>query len=350
MAVLGSTVDPRLGAVSPAAIQALSQAGAATGQMYANIGSSIAGVVQDYKSKKDDEALQQAYLDSLKIDDDGNQKVDRKAFLEAAKEGKVPSKLANAYLKNQLDISAMQNDMAIQDKLAGYEGEKVGIAKDAEARLKELQKHQIELGDSELNIKAYEVLSDSYNRLAQLKLQRKQISHTQDFDKKEFDRKVAEADRAYVQKVAEFAKNNSLTQAQIQALNADTRFKAAETRLLEDERNSYTDTGIGVADEETYNNKLVSVLGIGDRITQWDPLNALEKSSILKAILEGVRGDNLNMNTPQMVDLQAAFDFFSGDDYVKESFKRVTGPQQPEQQQTGGILGMFPGGAPASMN
>ena len=38
MAVLGSTVDPRLGAVSPAAIQALSQAGAATGQMYQNLG------------------------------------------------------------------------------------------------------------------------------------------------------------------------------------------------------------------------------------------------------------------------------------------------------------------------
>jgi len=38
MAVLGSTVDPRLGAVSPAALQALSQAGAASGQMYANIG------------------------------------------------------------------------------------------------------------------------------------------------------------------------------------------------------------------------------------------------------------------------------------------------------------------------
>lgn len=52
MAVLGSTVDPRLGAVSPAAIQALSQAGAATGQMYQNLGQSIAGVIEDVEYNK----------------------------------------------------------------------------------------------------------------------------------------------------------------------------------------------------------------------------------------------------------------------------------------------------------
>ncbi len=52
MAVLGSTVDPRLGAVSPAAIQALSQAGAATGQMYQNLGQSVAGVIEDVDYKK----------------------------------------------------------------------------------------------------------------------------------------------------------------------------------------------------------------------------------------------------------------------------------------------------------
>ena len=52
MAVLGSAVDPRLGAVSPAAIQALSQAGAATGQMYQNLGQSVAGVIEDVDYKK----------------------------------------------------------------------------------------------------------------------------------------------------------------------------------------------------------------------------------------------------------------------------------------------------------
>ena len=52
MAILGSTVDPRLGAVSPAAIQALSQAGAATGQMYQNLGQSVAGVMEDVEYNK----------------------------------------------------------------------------------------------------------------------------------------------------------------------------------------------------------------------------------------------------------------------------------------------------------
>ena len=61
MAVLGSTVDPRLGAVSPAAIQALSQAGAATGQMYQNLGHSIAGVMEDIGEKKEADRLYQIY-------------------------------------------------------------------------------------------------------------------------------------------------------------------------------------------------------------------------------------------------------------------------------------------------
>ncbi len=79
MAVLGSTVDPRLGAVSPAAIQALSQAGAATGQMYQNLGGSIAGVMEDVGERKLEKrqadqifaSLQgglQAYADEAQVD------------------------------------------------------------------------------------------------------------------------------------------------------------------------------------------------------------------------------------------------------------------------------------------
>jgi len=79
MAVLGSTVDPRLGAVNPAAIQALSQAGAATGQMYQNLGQSIAGVMEDVGERKKEKrqadqifsSLQgglQAYADEAGVD------------------------------------------------------------------------------------------------------------------------------------------------------------------------------------------------------------------------------------------------------------------------------------------
>tara|TARA_B100000963_G_scaffold29435_1_gene21837 strand:- start:83 stop:1393 length:1311 start_codon:yes stop_codon:yes gene_type:complete len=79
MAILGSTVDPRLGAVNPAAIQALSQAGAATGQMYQNLGQSVAGVLEDVGERKKEKrqadqifaSLQgglQAYADEAGVD------------------------------------------------------------------------------------------------------------------------------------------------------------------------------------------------------------------------------------------------------------------------------------------
>jgi hypothetical protein len=329
MAVLGSTVDPRLGAVSPAAIQALSQAGAATGQMYANIGSSIAGVVQDYKSKKDDEALQQAYLDSLKIDDDGNQKVDRKAFLEAAKEGKVPSKLANAYLKNQLEISAMQNDMDIQDKMAKLEERKVGLSEDAEKRMGEQFAAELGLKTEEQELRVSQWATQNLIKMQELNA----LREAKQINKEQYDRDYALAIQRANNELKKLDISKDLTQAQRGLLEAETLFKKAETSLIQDERNSFEDLGIGVADEETYNNKMVSVLGIGDRITQWDPLNALEKADILNKILEGARkSPKLNMNTQQMVDLQQAYDFFNADDHVKGAFKRLTGTQQPALQ------------------
>lgn len=89
MAVLGSTVDPRLGAVSPAAIQALSQAGAATGQMYQNLGQSIAGVLEDVGEKKEADRLYQVYSEKLPALADATNS-DVKGFrtvLDAAKQG-----------------------------------------------------------------------------------------------------------------------------------------------------------------------------------------------------------------------------------------------------------------------
>ncbi len=65
MAVLGSTVDPRLGAVNPAAIQALSQAGAATGQMYQNLGQSVSGVLEDVGERKKEKRQADQIFDSL---------------------------------------------------------------------------------------------------------------------------------------------------------------------------------------------------------------------------------------------------------------------------------------------
>jgi len=116
MAILGSTVDPRLGAVNPAAIQALSQAGAATGQMYANLGRSIAGVVQDQAQRKTDakiaEILDQSTIDEE--DEEGNptgfKSLDQAKFRRLVSEKKVPPRLANSILQDTLNAWRTEAD------------------------------------------------------------------------------------------------------------------------------------------------------------------------------------------------------------------------------------------------
>jgi len=109
MAVLGSTVDPRLGAVSPAAIQALSQAGAATGQMYSNLGSSIAGVIQDQAQRKTDAGIAQIIAESTvdEFDEEGNRTgfrtLDQSKFRKLVSDRKLPPAQANAILQDTLD-------------------------------------------------------------------------------------------------------------------------------------------------------------------------------------------------------------------------------------------------------
>lgn len=93
MAVLGSTVDPRLGAVSPAAIQALSEAGAATGQMYQNLGQSIAGVMEDAKDRRTANKMYEALGRSIPDIAEATG-VDAKAIgriLDSAKESGLPA-------------------------------------------------------------------------------------------------------------------------------------------------------------------------------------------------------------------------------------------------------------------
>jgi len=93
MAVLGSTVDPRLGAVSPAAIQALSQAGAATGQMYQNLGQSVAGVMEDAKDRRTSNKMYEALGRSIPDIAEATG-VDAKAIgriLDSAKESGLPA-------------------------------------------------------------------------------------------------------------------------------------------------------------------------------------------------------------------------------------------------------------------
>jgi len=349
MAVLGSTVDPRLGAVSPAALQALSQAGAASGQMYSNIGSSIAGVIQDFKSKKDDSSLQQAYFDSLKIDKDGNQKVDRKAFLEAVKTNKVSSRLANAYLKNELEISSMQNAMDIQNKMAGYEGQRVGLegqrvefekarvgledrrvgmAEDAQELAGEVFAFEKEFKEGDQKLRISQWASDNLMDMQKLKAMREANTITQ----KQYNKDYKLAKKRYDVELKKLDQSEDLTRAQVKALKAESLLKKKEADLTQTEIDSYKDTDIGLGSEETMNNKLVGVLGIGDRGAQWDPLSPLQKAEVIREKLEGAKQHNLNMNTPRMVELQKAFDFFNEDTYLKGIPMPETAATIPQNQ------------------
>jgi len=327
MAVLGSTVDPRLGAVSPAAIQALSQAGAATGQMYANLGRSIAGVIQDFKSKKDDEALQQAYLDSLQIDKDGNQKVDRKAFLETAKANKVPSKLAQAYLKNELDISSMQNQMDIQNKMAdleaerlkyegqrvGLEGRRVGIAEATEKRLADQFTDEMEFKTEEQRSRVSQWATQNLTKMQELNALREANKIT----KERYDRDYELAVKRANNEAAKIKNDTDLTSAQIKLLDAEALFKRAQAASTEAELLAMKDGDIGLGSEVTVNNKLVGVLGIADRATAWDPLSAADKAAFIRDRMDFARQGGANMNSERMKDLQRSYDFFNEDALLK---------------------------------
>lgn len=329
MAVLGSTVDPRLGAVSPAAIQALSQAGAATGQMYSNLGGSIAGVIQDFKSKKDDSALQEALAAHGSFDEKtGKLTVDRKAFLAAAKKNKVSSKLANAYLKNELEISSMQNEMDIQNKMADLEGRKVDIAEQAETRMGDQFAAEMEFKTEEQRLRVSQWATQNLTKMQELNALREANKITQDRYERDYKLAVERANNDL--KKLDISKD--LTKAQIEALNAETLFKKAETALTDAERLSYEDTDIGLGSEETMSNKLVGVLGIADRATAWDPLSAADKAAFIRDRLDFARRKGANMNSERMKDLQRSYDFFYEDALLKGMPMPETAATIPQNQ------------------
>ena len=334
MAMIGSTLDPRLGAVNPAAIQALSQAGAATGQMYANLGGSIAGVIQDFKSKKDDSSLQQAYLDSLQIDDDGNQKVDRKAFLQKAKDNKVSSKLANAYLKNELEISSIQNEMEIRNKMADLELRRVGIAEDAETRMSKQFTFEKEFKNEDQRFRISQWATQNLTKMQELNAQRE----ANEISKDRYDKDYKLAKKKYRSELRKLDQSEDLTRAQKKALKAETVLKGKEADLTQAEIDAYKDTDIGLGSEETMNNKLVGVLGIADRATEWDPLSAADKAAFIRARMDFARQEGANMDSERMKDLQRSYDFFNEDALLKgisptqQQLPAIPVPETPEQR------------------
>lgn len=149
MAVLGSTVDPRLGAVSPAAIQALSQAGAATGQMYQNLGQSVAGVMEDAKDRRTSNKMYEALGRSIPDIAEATG-VDAKAIgriLDSAKESGLPALrelqdtftgfIEKGYGQDRADKAMRErfdhdiNKLIVSSELASQEARRVEDWKDA---------------------------------------------------------------------------------------------------------------------------------------------------------------------------------------------------------------------------
>ena len=123
MAVLGSTVDPRLGAVSPAALQALSQAGAASGQMYANIGGSIAGVIKDFKDNRDDKVMAKALAESFEGEEDP--KFSPKGFRAKMNGKKVSNKKIKEFISDTLRETKFQTEISNAQREADREDAKL---------------------------------------------------------------------------------------------------------------------------------------------------------------------------------------------------------------------------------
>ena len=325
MAVLGSTVDPRLGAVSPAAIQALSQAGAATGQMYANLGRSIAGVIQDAKSRRDDSSLQQAYLESLQIDDDGNQKVDRKAFLQKAKDNKVSSRLANAYLKNELEISSIQNQMDIRNKMANLEGRKVGVAEDQQKLAGEMFDFEKEFKTADQKLKISQWASDNLLELQKLNAMREANEITQ----KQYDKDYKLAKKKYRSELRKLDQSEDLTRAQKRALKAETLLKSKEAALTQAEIDAYENPEGLMTNEAALINGVVDILRMEK--SDFESLSPMDRKALLDSRLRRI-GEEGNPNAEDIQPLKKLSDFYLNRGLASMTDEEYAAYKQQQQQ------------------
>jgi len=134
---------------------------------------------------------------------------------------------------------------------------------------------------------------------------------------KKYNKDYKLAKKRYRSELTKLDQSEDLTRAQVKALKAETLLKKKEADLTQTEIDAYQDTDIGLGSEETMNNKLVGVLGISDRATQWDTLDSRAKADFIMDRIEGARGQGMNMNSERMKDLQRSYDFFNEDSALK---------------------------------
>jgi hypothetical protein len=118
MAKLGSSVDARLSRISPYAIRAIEMGGAAMGEGYASIGSSLGKAITSVTTRMRDDkinaSLNEALAASISINPgDGTKTFDRKFFMDLAK-GTVPPKAAREFADKRFDLVQKENNIIEQ--------------------------------------------------------------------------------------------------------------------------------------------------------------------------------------------------------------------------------------------
>ena len=214
----------------------------------------------------------------------------------------------------------MQNQMDIQNKMAEYEGQRVeyegqrvDIAEDQQKLAGEAFTFEKEFKTADQRLRVSQWASDNLVEMQKLNAMREANTITQ----KQYDKDYKLAKKKYRSELRKLDQSEDLTRAQVRALKAETVLKQKEADLTQTEIDSYKDTDIGLGDEETLSNKLVGVLGISDRATQWDSLDSMAKAAFIMDRIEGARAQNLNMNSERMKDLQRSYDFFNEDAALK---------------------------------
>mgnify|MGYP003114703382 CR=1 FL=1 len=232
MAVLGSTVDPRLGAVSPAAIQALSQAGAASGQMYANIGGSIAGVIKDFKDNRDDKLMAEALAESFKGDEDP--KFSPKEFRAKMKGKKVSNKKIKEFISDTLQETKLQTEISNAQREADRADKRFGLEVEKNEFLEKQETRDFIRLNAELELKRKTLENQRQAMESDVKIsQDKRITELARIEREEL-----ELEQEQERELKRIGKLNKLTDAQVKYyLSGASRNEAdaAESRSIVDQ-------------------------------------------------------------------------------------------------------------------
>lgn len=220
MAKLGSTVDARLLRISPYAIRAIEQGGAAMGEGYANLGSTLGKTITSFTTRMRDDkinaSLNEALAASMSINPgDGTKTFDRKNFLDLAK-GTVPPKAAREFADKRDDLVQKENNI-IEQQIARALNQ-FNIEQELDLREQELQIKEEDADFRKAQLKTQVIQQGEANTLEGRRITVEEDALAE--DKAERLRKVAEteAKKLSAQEATERFETNQL---KIRGLNAE---------------------------------------------------------------------------------------------------------------------------------